>query len=128
MPHYYFTDYVAAPLFQNAVRPRGAEQAGWSAVDFRPNVTGTCLLAVPNRNDLAGQLYVGSNPDAVLTSTMRRSVGDRFGVTLTATTLRAIVSELLTIHARTDGTRWRPVEPAQGRREVWLHGDRFWSQ
>ena len=110
MPHLYLAPYVGAGTDADPFRPRGSEQAGWSAIDLRADSTvlaGRALMAVPVRDDTIGA-YLGDAPDEV-SAAIKSAIQSRFGIALAATRLRHIVPELLIAHAREDGTRWRPL-------------------
>ena len=48
-------------------------------------------------------------------------LGNTLGITLTATTLRGVVSEIMIIHGKEDGTRWRNVKQNRADcHKIWL--------
>ena len=128
--HYYLAPYVGVGSHADPFRPRGSEQPGWSAIDLRPNgavITGRALMAVPTRDDTIG-VYLGDAPDSPSLA-VKAAIEISLGVILTADRLRTIIPEVLIQHARTDGTRWRPLRPSTQRKqyEIFL-GELFWSQ
>ncbi len=128
MPHLYLAPYVGAGTDADPFRPRGSEQPGWAAIDMRATstvVTGRALLTVPVRDDTIGT-YLGDAPDEV-SAAVKSAVESRLGLTLDATRLRQIIPELLLLHAREDGTRWRPLRAMRdGVFRVYLGG--LWWQ
>ena len=126
MPLYITTivgDGTDANYFQPAVW-NNISGEGW--IDLRPDATvnpGRGLLYLPTpqvdpRLDKLAEL-----PDEVLSAGIRTRLGNALGLTLGQTSFREIAAELLTLHARTDGTRWRPLTATiQGVMELWLGG------
>jgi len=97
-------------------RPRGSEQPGWAAIDLRPDCTvlaGRAVLGVPVRDDTIGT-YLGEDLRAK-SAAIKIAVASRFGLTLEADTIPDILAELLIGHARTDGTRWKPLRAGHDR-------------
>lgn len=130
--HFYLAPYTGdgTPM-DNPFTPRGSDQPGWSAIDLRRDssvVTGRCLVAVPVRDDTIGQ-YLGDAPDEV-SAAVKSLVENRLGITLEATRPRGIIAELLMVHGRTDGTRWKPLRPSRVRRQYEIHlgGRDFWTR
>jgi hypothetical protein len=129
--HVALVPYVGAGTEQDPFRP-GVE-GDWSAIDLRPDATrraGWAVVGTPAPLP-APALTIADDLDATLMATRRRSIGNALGVTVDATTVRALLPELLLTHARTDGSRWRPLEAFRrgGRllRQIWL-GELVWEQ
>lgn len=119
--HTYLTSYVGRGTDFDPYRPLGADQPGWSAIDFRANaalLTGFALLALPVRQDQPGMEYLGDVADGPLSVARRNRIGNLLSLSLEQTRLDRIVYELLTSHARTDGTRWRPLRPMRDGRNL----------
>lgn len=100
----------------------GAPGQGW--IDLRPDSTvnaGIGVLYLPTARADARLTKVADVADEVLSIPNRNRIQNAFGVTLTATQFQHILAELLVIHARTDGTRWKPLQfTIQGLLEIWL--------
>ena len=132
VPHYYFSPYVFVREDDfEFLRPRGGEQQGWKAIDFRPSNEfaqshpgGFAFLEVPTADPSIGP-YLGDDPGADRTQ-LRGFVQGALGVRPEATTIREILAELLMVHGREDGTRWRGVRPSRdGQSRIWLGGQRW---
>lgn len=102
-------------------------------IDLRADPTGSTgrmlcaadtLPAGAGINQLGGTLLENMTP-------VRRAVLEAvFGVTLSGATVTEIIAELLITHARTDGSRWRPLLAGKdGKFHLWL-GQRTeaWTQ
>ena len=114
--HHYLAPYIGSGILLDPFRPRGSEQPGWSAIDLRPDctvLTGRAVLAVPVRDDTIGT-YLGQDL-RVKSAAIKTAVESRFALTLEADTIRDILVELLIAHARTDGTRWKPLRAGHDR-------------
>ena len=123
--HYYLSTYVGAGTSLDPYRALGADQPGAGAIDLRPDPTvlaGRCLLGMPIRQDPVGARYFGDDPRVVLSNQIRARLGNDLGLTLAESRFDAIALELLTDHARTDGTRWKPLRPERttGRWRIYL--------
>lgn len=121
--HYYLVPYVGDGTDADPYRPHGADQAGWSAIDLRPDVTvqsGFALLALPIQDDAPQRRYLGEALDEVA-ATVKQQIEARLGITLEATTLRDMIAELLLVHGGVG--RWKLLRPTRrGRYEINLGG------
>ena len=62
--------------------------------------------------------------DQKLNGNRKRQLANRLGLTLELTDLRGVIAELLLLHGRQDGTRWRPLTAtSRGRHEIFLGGE-----
>lgn len=114
--HYYLGQYVGTGADADLFRPQGIDGAQWSAIDLRPNgavISGRCLVAVPVRNDAGiGGRYLGQDAlDATVPALTLSRLGNDLGVTFTATTLRTVIQELLTVLG--GAGRWRNIAPTR---------------
>jgi len=125
--HYYLGAYV---LDGDTFWPRGRGQVGWSAIDLRPDpavLAGRCFVAVPVRDETIGE-YLGQDPDGSIPAPVLRRIGTALSLTLAETRVRPLLAELLMVHGRTDGSRWKPLrQTRQGVYEIWLGGLLFRS-
>lgn len=124
--HFYLGSYIGTGSVRDPFRALGSEQAGSSAIDLRPDssvVTGRCLVAVPVRDDTIGN-YLGDDPSRAIPAPIKRRVETALGVTLSASSIRDAIAELLMDHGRTDGTRWKPLRPERttNRYRIYLGG------
>lgn len=70
----------------------------------------------------AGRVSLGDDPDAA-SDAVKSAIESRLGVTLADNRLRRIVRSLLVEQARTDGTRWKPLQPDSDKTyRIWLGG------
>ena len=123
--HYYLSTYIGAGTALDPFRALGSDQPGAGAIDLRPDPTvlaGRCLLGMPIRQDPVNARYLGADPKGILSTQMRNRLGNDLGLTLVDNHFDGIVLELLTDHARTDGTRWKPLRPERttGRWRIYL--------
>ncbi len=121
--HYYLTPYIGSgklgltkggKLLADPFRPLGSDQPGWSAIDLRPAgqvLDGFALLAVPARNDHAGQEYLGADGESRASAQLTTRIGNKLGITLDRFSIKDLLGELLIVHAKQDGTRWKPLTP-----------------
>lgn len=120
--HYYLSGWAAD---RHGFRP-ALDAEGWSVIDLRPDPTrrdGLCLVGCderPGRDD--GAYYLGDEAGDRLPAHTRGRFANRLGVGLGQHRFRHAVAELLLEHARTDGTRWRPLRPGRHGFEIWLRG------
>ena len=124
---FYLSSYIGTGTLQDAFRPLGSGQPGWSAIDLRPDgaqPAGRCLLWSPVHDPNPQLERLSDRGAEFLTAPRRTRLQNALGITLGATRFDLAVAELLTIHARTDGTRWRPLRPERtaGRFRVHLGG------
>lgn len=127
--HFYLGSYVGSGAGLDPFRPRGSDQPGWSAIDLRPDgslVAGRCLVAVPIRDDTIGD-YFGDDPTRAIPAPIKRRLENALGITLSDSTIRGAVAEILMVHGRTDGTRWKPLRPERTTRRyrIYLGGVLF---
>lgn len=125
---YALVPYLGVGTPDSPYRPVGLDQPGASAIDLRPDASvraGMALIALPSVP--ASGFHLGDDPRAAMPATVRRRLGNALGVTVEADRLDRIAAELLIDHARTDGTRWRPLRPE---RHAWrIHlGGLLWEQ
>ena len=63
----------------------------------------------------------GDTLDQVLKNNRIRALGNRLGITLDQTDFRSIIAELMILHGKEDGSRWRPLKQnTKGRHKIWL--------
>lgn len=128
--HDYLVPYVGRGVEGDVFRPDVEPGCPWSAIDLRPDATrrdGVAIVSVPSRMHHPHRIYLGDAPSR-FSSSVRRLMGSRLGLTLRRGAVNDILPELLIQHARTDGSRWRPLWPHHaGRYEIWL-GDLRWRQ
>lgn len=128
---FYLSDVLGGGTILNPWRARGFDsQPGARVIDLRPDCTvsaGRMLLGLPVAQQPAGSIDLGDDPLGNISAARRNQIGSALGITLQSTTVRRAILELLSEHARTDGTRWRPLRP--GRDRMWrLHlGDLVWT-
>ena len=130
MSHLYLAPYVGAGKEFDPWRPRGSEQSGWAAIDLRPGgvgLVGRALMHVPVRDDTIGD-YLGDAPDAV-SAAVKSKIGSKLGLTLQESTPRQMLAELLMVHGKDDGTRWKNLRVHRdGFYRLWLGGKTpFWE-
>jgi hypothetical protein len=65
-----------------------------------------------------------------VTAPRKAAIEAALGVTLTASNILDVIAELLTTHARLDGTRWKPLRAGRdGKYKIWLGGgSAAWQQ
>lgn len=106
-------------------RPVGWPQQGAGVIHLRPDYTvnaGFGIVYYPTAVVDARLTQLADLPGDTLSLARRTQLGNALGVTLVATDFLAALLDLLTTHARTDGTRWKPLVPALGLYELWLGG------
>jgi len=131
--HLYLAPYVGTGVVglakgkfvQDPWRPRGSEQPGWAAIDLRPGgvgLSGFALMSVPVRDDTIGD-YLGG--DVAETSLATKSaLESKLGVVLQETITAQMLAELLLVHGREDGTRWKNLRVHRdGMYRLWLGGE-----
>lgn len=123
---YYLAPYIGSGRSSDAFRPRGSDQPGWSAIDLRPDgsiIAGRCLLHLPVHDPDPLLLRMATLPDEILGASQLNQIETILSLTLGQTQWNRIVEELLTLHARIDGTRWKPLQPMiDGRMRIYLGG------
>ena len=130
MSHHYLAPYVGTGTEDDPFRPKGVDGLKtWTAIDLRADCTqaaGFALLAIETPDPSIGP-YLGDDPDTErpgLPGLIRASLG----ILPEATRLRDILAELLILHGREDGTRYRPMRPSKdGQYTIWLGGQRWGS-
>ena len=123
---YYLAAYVGSGTPSDPFRPRGSDQSRWGAIDLRADPTqlpGRCLLWLPTPDVDPELTELASAPTDLLSSLRRQTLEAVLGVTLAQRRFQQIVEELLTTHARLDGTRWKPLRVMRdGRYRIYLGG------
>jgi hypothetical protein len=121
---YYLAPYIGLGTDRNPFRPLGSDATDWTAIDLRPDPTvtaGWAFLAAAVSLPDVGLMDLGEDPDDP-SAARKLAVETALGLTLTGSSLRTIVPEVLIDHARTDGTRWRPLRPTGQRYDIHLGG------
>ncbi len=108
----------------------------WGSIDLRPDPTrpdGFCLVANADGSELTGKaarmmplgrLSRRDGANEAIGTLGRRALGNRLGVDLSGTTsMLDVVRAILFDNARTDGTRWRPIQPSVRFYEIWMAGE-----
>ena len=123
----YLSPYEGAGTRKNPFRPIGSDQAGWSAVDLRPDPTkvdGYALLHLPAPDARASLALIGESKEEALSISTRQ----QFSIKLLATldsgwTLSEAIGQLL-MFPPVNG--WKPLRPThKGVYEVWLDHQRW---
>lgn len=134
MGHIYLCDIVGDGSELNPFVPAGVPPEavpGW--IDLRPDptvATGHGIVALPARvRDPRLRLFAAASEET-LAATSQTTIGNRLGLTLAKrASVAAMLAELLVDHARTDGTRWRPLRAGvDGAMRVFLAGREVWRQ
>src|SRR3990167_6779998 len=128
MSHYYLSPNVGTGKEEDVFRPKGTDGLRrWTAIDLRADCTkaaGFALLEVDDPDPSIGS-YLGDDPDNERPG-LRGVFSGALKVLPEATRLRDIVAELLVVHAKDDGTRWRPLRAdRKGQYTIWLGGQRW---
>lgn len=102
------------------------------AIDLRPpggDDSGFCVVGVPDADaPIPGAVVdLGDDVNASLSGQRRTAFANALNLNIEETTVGRVVHEVLTMHARGDGSRWRPLSAERrvggGRRErVWVGG------
>ena len=126
---YYIAPYVGRGTRADPFRPVGSDQAGWSAIDLRPdggatpdgNGLNACLLHLPSHDpDPALQQFAEDKQEQLLPAAQARLVTTLKLGTLTQTRFDTIVENLL-VAPPSNG--WRKLAPtAEGFFEIYLGG------
>lgn len=129
--HFYLAQYRGTGTDADPFTPNGSEVPGWSAIDLRPDPTqqaGRCLLALPERLDAAGRVYLGDSPDDQLPAAVKTALESRLGITFDGNEdrLRRVIPALLVKYA--GGARWKPLQAGHDRRLRVHLGGLFWEQ
>lgn len=122
----YLTPIVGNGTDANPFMPLWPEEPGQGWIDLRPDSTvaagrGLLYLPTPSVDSRLDKLV--DLPDEDVPAGVKNRLQNALGLTLGQTRFSEIVAELLTTHARTDDTRWKPLRPTvQGVMELWLGG------
>lgn len=123
--HYYLCDWAQVVDVDGQLSWQPAIRSGdWSALDLRPDPAdsaGRCFVAVTERPiaDPSSAVYLGESTVENLPGNTRNSLANALSLTLSARNLRDILLEVLTDHAREDGTRWRSLKPLSQGVNAW---------
>ena len=119
---YYLAPYVGTGTGDDPYRPAGTDlDAEAYSLDLRrPGETdGFGLMWQPDPISNAasvGAVDLGDDPSGSLGVSTRNQIGSRLSLTVDAANFGDAVAELLLNHARTDGTRWKPLQFSSRRR------------
>jgi hypothetical protein len=95
-----------------------------SCIDFRQDATvstGRMLCAADSLPAGGGINQLASTFGDAVTAPRKAAIEAALGVTLTASNIIDVIAELLTTHARLDGTRWKPLLAGRdGKYKIWL--------
>lgn len=124
---YSLVRYVGTGTEGDLFRPAGINAIpDVTAIDLRPDSTvvdGFALLATPTPPPTLLGLVDSLGDDLNdLSLANRLLLQSKLGITLDAgRPLRRLIRDILTVHARTDGTRWKPLQPEliNGRARAW---------
>lgn len=128
---FYLSEYIGSGTHQDPFRPAGSDQAGWSAIDLRPDSSrldggglNACLLRVPSAfNDPAARFLADDKLES-LTNQQKNFLQNKLGVDLSSPTLlRDIIATLLTAPP---ANGWKALKPGRLRWEIWL-GELLWE-
>ena len=132
MTHLYLAPYVGTGIVglskgkfvNDPWRPRGSEQPGWAAIDLRPGgvgLSGFALMSVPVRDDTIGDYLGGDITETSLAT--KSTMESKLGVTLQEVVTKQMLAELLMVHGKDDGTRWKNLRVHRdGMYRLWLGG------
>lgn len=130
MVRFYLGQFIGDGNDGNEYRP--PVDGDWSIIDLRADVTqqaGRCLVAtsVPLATLPSGFTDLGDELDRRSAPTRNR-VANALGLTLEADTLRGIIAELLVLHGRVDGSRWKPLKQNRlGRHRIVMLGETIYD-
>ena len=120
MARYYLSPYIGTgqrlDQIPDPYRPRVADGLPqWSSIDLSPLGVdkGLALVWLPSPaiGPSPGVIDLGDDLDALMPRQVSRRLENALGITLDSTDrLRTIITELLILHGKTDGTRWRPLQ------------------
>ncbi len=119
MTQFFLDTLVGDGDSENPFRPAHADGGG-SIINLRPApfclVGAEALIGTPT-------LGFGDTLDQRLTGNRKRALANALGLSLDQTDFRGIIAELLLLHGREDGTRWRPLkQDVNGRHRISLGG------
>jgi len=120
--HWLLTPLVGDGTDRNRWRP--PVDGDWTAIDLSPpGAAGLMVVRTAGRPGRLARnvLHLSDDLDARLPARLVRRLEDRLTVTLTERRrLRGVLAELLVVHGRHDGRRWRPCRPGRrGLVEIW---------
>lgn len=124
----YLVDYIGSGTQVDPWRPRGSDQPGWSAIKLGPGgPAARCLLWLPLADPSLAVNRIGDDKLDTLGPAVRARIESILGIVTdgTAVTLRDLLRTLL---LRPPGNRWKALQPARGRYEIWLGGERWLDQ
>ncbi len=107
---------------------RSAHAEGdYSIISLRPPMTtdqsGLCLVGHEGSGGVTAVEDLGDTLDQRLNTGLRNRLGNALGITLEQSDLRGVIAEILLLHGREDGTRWRRLkQDRSGRHKIWLGG------
>ncbi len=124
---FYLSSFIGDGSLDNPFRPPFDD---FTIIDLRPpgSPAGLCLVAIDNPPGVtpSGAIDLGEDLDGILPVPVKRRLGNDLSVTLDPDDLRGSVVELVILHGKEDGSRWRPLKANhQGFHEVWL-GERIY--
>ena len=110
----------------NPFRSAHADGA-YSIINLRPpgstDQAGLCLVGHEGSGSVSGTEDLGDTLDQRLNPGLRNRLGNALGLTLEQSDLRGVIAEILLLHGREDGTRWRRLKQNRfGRHKIWLGG------
>ncbi len=122
---FFLDSFIGNGEYLNAFRPAHAD-GNYSIIDLRGVSTvpdGVCLVGAAGFSGTP-LMDFGDILDQKLKGNMKRALANRLGLTLELDDLRGIIAELMLLHGRQDGTRWKPLQATnQGRHEIFLGGE-----
>lgn len=105
---------------------------GVGCIDLRPDsriATGRMLCAADTLPASAGIVQIGATFLDRLSAQRKTAIETALGVTLTNDNILDVVAELLITHAKTDGTRWRPLQAGRdGKYKIFLGRTEAYTQ
>jgi hypothetical protein len=111
----------------NPFRSTGAGTvANQNCIDLRADSTvstGRMLCAADSLPAGGGINQLASTFGDTVTAPRKAAIEAALGVTLTASNIIDVIAEVLTTHARLDGSRWKPLRSGRdGKYKIWLGG------
>lgn len=121
---YYLSPYIGTGSDTDPFRPHGLNQSGAGCIDLRPNgtvATGFAICAAPILPAQPGVISIAASSISTLNAARRTALSTALGATITASTPVDLLVELLLTHARTDGSRWKPLRAGRdGKYHIYL--------
>jgi hypothetical protein len=107
--------------------------ANQSCIDLRADstvATGRMLCAADSLPAGGGINQLASTFGDTVTAPRKAAIEAALGITLTASNILDVIAEVLTTHARLDGTRWKPLRAGRdGKYKIYLGGQQAaWQQ